>query len=471
MKYAINKENEIILADDYNPRNQWLEKLLCPCCKEPVKFVRESTGERYRTAHFRHKSGKKSQDCELYIPFSGSYNIGDIKRSQLATDNLAMCVNVKNNFFQFYIAITFSEEDLTDYESQQATFKLSYQVNGRSFNETRLINHAQFSANHRERFPLNVGCKDVSFSINNIKKTVSCADNTTYYRINEAESDVTSIWARQIEKNSLTQSLYIGERYVLVVPKHSPLRDIYHIIQSITTVSIYDLYIVEIKEYSDKTIAICESQGYNSKEVREQFGILWPPVKNNNGYFEANSNNLCIMSNIELAVDKNISCDSLIFEDEVYYADFDRGLAISGELKNIKCIFMESNEPICNVLGVETVICKEVTIDTDQYYIFDSCGVRKLDMGQKIKLLPNGFVQQNHGNYPVRKYKPKKEDISYDDWISEALRYYKSTEKFCPEVVAYNGKNPYVWKYLQKIKNSGLINCYIKRRIMENPNG
>ena len=95
MKYAINKENEIILADDYNPRNQWLEKLLCPCCKEPVKFVRESTGERYRTAHFRHKSGKKSQDCELYIPFSGSYNIGDIKRSQLATDNLAI-----NNLFE-----------------------------------------------------------------------------------------------------------------------------------------------------------------------------------------------------------------------------------------------------------------------------------------------------------------------------------------------------------------------------------
>ncbi|WP_251545818.1 hypothetical protein [Pumilibacter intestinalis] len=368
MKYAINKENEIIWADDYNPRNQWLEKLLCPCCKEPVKFVRESAGDRYRTAHFRHKSGKKSQDCELYIPFSGSYNIGNIKRSQLATDNLAMCVNVKNNFFQFYIAITFSEEDLIDYESQQATFKLSYWANERPFNETRLINHAQFSANHQGSFPLNIGCKDVLFSINNTEKTISCANNTTYYRINEAESDDDSIWARQIEKDSLTQSLYIGERYVLVVPKYSPLRDIYHIIQSITTVSTYDLYIVEIKEYNDKTIEICESQGYNLKEVREQFGILWPPVKNNNGYFEANSNNLCVMSNIELESGKNINFDSLTFEDDVYYVCFDRGLTISGELKNIRCVFVESSEPIYNALRIETVICKEVSIDSAQYY-------------------------------------------------------------------------------------------------------
>lgn len=410
MKYAINKENEIIWADDYNPRNQWFEKLRCPCCKEPVKFVRESAGDRYRTAHFRHKSGKKSQDCELYIPFSGSYNIGNIKRSQFATDNLAMCVNVKNSFFQFYIAITFSEEDLTYYESQQATFKLSYQVNGRSFNETRLINHTQFSANHRERFSLNVGCKDVSFSINNIEQTVSCADNATYYRINEAESDNDSIWARQIEKDSLTQSLYIGERYVLVVPKHSLLRDIYHIMQAVTTVSTYDLYIVEIKEYNDKTVEVCENQGYNLKEVREQLEILWPPVKNNDGYFETTSNNLCIMSNNELEVGKNISCDSLTFEDEVYYVCFDRGLEISGELKNIKCIFEESSEPIHNALRVETVICKEVSIDTDQYYIFDACGVRKLDMGQKVKLLPNRFVQQNHKNYPVRRYMIKRED-------------------------------------------------------------
>ena len=468
MKSAINKELEEVQASEYNPRQRCLEDLFCPVCREQVIFVRASSGAKNRPAHFKHVSGENSQKCELYNPYSGSYNTAVVRKVQSISERLAMLVNVRGNFFQFYIGMTFSEEELSSYEAENTELKIAYWAGGLLKNETRLINRAQFSAHQREKFPLEVGCKEVSVSINNKGKVIPCVDGITYYRIIETESDDTSIWARKIEKNSLMQSLYVGEQYVLIAPKYTVLRDMYKISKQINTVSTFDLYFVEIKEYSDKSVEVCRQQGYNLKDIREQFDILWPPVKINNGSFEVNSNELLALSNMELAYGQNISCDNFVFEEGVYRIVLDRDLIVRGELKEYSYMLTEPRKLLCKAPRVETVICREIIADNDQFYLFNSRGVQKLDVGQKVRLLSNNFVQQNHKNYPLRRYRCKREKIKYIDWVSEALKYYKTTERFDAEEVVYKGNNPYVWQYLRKAKNSGLINSYIKRRITEN---
>ena len=468
MKYAINKQSEIIQASEYNPRKCGFEDLFCPRCKEKVTFVRESTGARDRSAHFKHVSGEYSQECELYIPFSGTYNAAVVRKGQTVSEMFVLLVNVKGNFFQFHIGVTFSEEELSTYESEKTELKISYWAGGQLKNESRLISRAQFSANKRERFPLQTGCKEVAVSINNRGKVVSCADGITYYRIIESESDDSSIWARKIEKNSLMQNLYVGEQYVLIASKYTVLRDIYKTSKQINTAPTYDLYLVEIKEYSDKSVEVCKQQGYNLKNIREQFDILWPPVKINNGYFEVNSNELLALSNMELAYGQNISCDNFVLEEGVYRIGFDKALIVRGELKEYSYMLTEPRKLLCNAPRVETVLCREIVADDDQFLLFDSRGVRNLAVGQKIRLLQNNFVQQNHKNYPLRRYRCKREEVKYKDWVSDALKYYKTTEKFVSETIVYNGRNPYVWEYLRKAKNCGLINSYVKRRIMEN---
>ena len=468
MKFAINKEFEEIQASEYNPKQRWLEDLFCPVCGEQVTFVRASSGVRRRPAHFKHVSGENSQECELYIPYSGTYNAAVVKKVQSISERLSMFINVKGNFFQFYIGRTFSEEELLSYEAEKTELKISYWASGLHKDETRLISRAQFSANKRERFPLQTGCKEVAVSINNKGKVVSCADGITYYRIIESESDDSSTWARKIEKNSLMQNLYVGEQYVLIAPKYTVLRDIYKTSKQINTASTYDLYLVEIKEYSDKSVEVCRQQGYNLKDIREQFDILWPPTKINNGYFEVNSNELLALSNMELAYGQNISCDNFMLEEGVYRIGFDRALIVRGELKEYSYMLTEPRKLLCKAPRIETVICREIVAEDDQFLLFDSRGVRNLDVGQKIRLLQNNFVQQNHKNYPLRRYRCKREEVKYKDWVSDALKYYKTTEKFVSETIVYNGRNPYVWEYLRKAKNCGQINSYVKRRIMEN---
>lgn len=78
----------------------------------------------------------------------------------------------------------------------------------------------------------------------------------------------------------------------MIVAKHTPIRDIYHVRKVINTLSTYDLYVVDIKEYNEKTVEVCRQQGYQLKDVREQFDVLWPPLKSNRGYFEVNTNEL-----------------------------------------------------------------------------------------------------------------------------------------------------------------------------------
>lgn len=468
MKSAINKELEEIQASEYNPSHRWLEDLFCPVCGDPVTFVRASLGAKQRSAHFKHVSGEYSRECELYVPYSGRYNAAVVRKLQSVSEKLAMFVNIKGSFFQFYIGATFSGEELSYYESEKSELKISYWANGQCHNETRLINRTQFSANQREKFPLQVGCKEVDVSINNKKKVVSCVDAITYYHVLETESDETSIWARKIEKHNLMQSLYVGEPYVLIVAKHTPIRDIYHVRKVINTLSTYDLYVVDIKEYNEKTVEVCRQQGYQLKDVREQFDVLWPPLKSNRGYFEVNTNELFIVSNIKLTYEKNVSSNNLVFEDGIYRICFDKPLIIRGELKELKFVCTKASKLLCNAPQVETVIGQDVVADSDQFYLFDSSGVKKLCVGQRVKLFPNNFVQQNHKNYPLRRYRLKYEDVKNNNWVLEALKYYKATEKFDTKEVVYNGKNPYVWQYLRKIKNCGLINSYIKRKIMEN---
>lgn len=467
MKFAINKKHEVIQASEYSSEQSWFEDLFCPVCGEQVTFVRASYGAKQRVAHFKHISGKYSQECELYIPYSGRYNAAVVKKAQSISERLAMLVNVRNNSFQFYVGTTFSEEELLSYESEGMELKISYSDGGLHKNETRLINRTQFAANKREKFPLAMGCKEVSVGVNNTEKVIHCIDGITYYRIIETESDDTSIWARKIEKNSLMQNLYVGEQYILIVPKYSVLRDIYIKGEQINTVPTYDLYFVEIKEYSDKSVEVCKQQGYNLKAVREQFDVLWPPVKTNNGYFEINSNELIALSNMELVYGGNISCSNFAREEDLYKIDFDKVLIIKDEIKEMRYVLTEPRKPQSKARPVNTVIGREIVANNDQFFLFDLCGVRKLDAYQKIRLLSNNFVQQNQKNYPLCVYRCACEKRKYIDWISEALRYYKATEMFDTETVVYNGRNPYVWQYLRQAKNTGQINSYIKRRIME----
>lgn len=467
MKSAINKELIEIQAMEYNSMQNKFEDLYCPVCGEQVTFVRASSGARQRVAHFKHISGKKSQECELYVPFSGGYYAVSPRKIQSAGENLALLVNIKDNFFQFYIGISFSEENLSYYESEKTELKISYVSEGRNKTETRLVNREHFSPNHMEKIPLQSDSKNVTIIFNDKSKVISCAEGMTYYRVSEMLSDDTSIWARKIEKNSLIKSLYVGEQYVLIVPKHAVLREIYHVKKQIRTLPIYDVYLVEISEYNDNAVNVCKQQGYNLKDVREQFDILWPPVKNNNGIYEVNSGKLYAISNIELEYKENISCDKMILEEGVYKIDFNNVLLISSETKEFTYMAVKTQKLPCKPLQVKTVIAQEITADNDQYYWFNSKGVQRLSIGQKIKLLPHNLVQQNCKNYPLQRYRCKYEDVKHVDWISDALKYYKAIEKFTSEDIIYNGQNPYVWQYLRKIKNSGYINCYIKRRILE----
>lgn len=469
MKSAINNEFNEILASEYNHRQHWYEDLFCPVCGEQVTFVRESFGAKCRAAHFKHVSGEKSQECELYIPHSGIYNaaLTVIRKTQSASESLAMLVNIKGNSYQFCVGVAFSEEELLYYESKKAEFKISYFVGDQNKSETRLINRGYFSNNHMEKFQLQAGCRDVLISINNTKKYISCADGMTYYHISHTLSDATSIWARKIEKNSLIKSLYVGVKYVLIVPKYAVLHDIYNVIKHIKALPTYDMYLVEISDYSDKAVEVCKKQGYNLKDIREQFDVLWPPIKSNNGIYEVDSNELYAISNFELQYGKNVSCDSLALDEGVYKIGFDKTLAISSETKEFKFALVETRKQQYGKPQIETIIGGEITADDDQYYIYNSQGVQKMVVGQRIKLLPNNFVQQNHKNYPLRKYQCECKNIKYEDWISDALKYYKATEKFIPEEVVYTGGNPHVWQYIRKIKNSGQINCCIKRRILE----
>ncbi len=469
MKSAINNEFNEILASEYNPRLHWYEELFCPVCGEQVTFVRESSGAKYRAAHFKHVSGEKSQECELYIPYSGVHNaaLTVIRKTQSASESLAMFVNIKGNSFQFCVGVAFSKEMLSYYESKKAEFKISYFVGDQNKSETRLINRGYFSDNHMEKFQLQAGCREVLISINNIKRSISCAEGMTYYRVSDTLSEDNSIWARKIEKNKLIESLYVGERYVLIVPKHAVLRDIYNVIKHIKMLPTYDLYLVEISEYSDKAVEVCKQQGYNLKDVCEQFDVLWPPIKNNNGIYEVSSNELYAISNLVLEYGQNVSCDSLTLDGDVYKIAFNKTLFINGETKEFRFVSVETRRQQYGKPQIEIIIGREITADDDQYYIYSSQGVQKMVIGQTIKLLPNNFVQQNHKNYPLRKYQCECKNIKYDDWISDALKYYKAVEKFIPEEVVYTGENPYVWQYIRKIKNSGLINCCVKRRILE----
>lgn len=282
---------------------------------------------------------------------------------------------------------------------------------------------------------------------------------TFFKMLGDGEWDDNSYIAKKINKNG-DNRLYLNEKYILVVPKHSVISSSMHIIRSEKSLfSIVDIYLIEFNDRSPSVVEFCEKGGYELCDVKEKFNVLWPPVLQCDDEIIINANEAYLDANFDLIYGATINTNSVVSINgysKVYIKS-----EIIVDAGNIHAVLKRGEKNSLEELPLEATIqmTKEYKVEGNNICLIAPSGIRKLEKNTTVRLNREREVRIYLSTYLVKKISYAFEDKSYSNFLMDAVQYGKTSKKFLASEVNYYGHNPYVWNYL--------VDCRKNKKISE----
>lgn len=456
MRFAYNNLLKLrVDAYKYRSSRFSTERLYCPCCGERVTFFPESIDG--KSAHFRHYHGTYRDDCEKYV---GSYDVYGQRTKSSDLKNEAIFFEKRGNRYLFSIRVSFSKEELDKYELRETIMYLKIVHNNNPFEFRQAINRRFFYENQKAYIELQSVGEYVIKALDGESQKFEFIKGITFFKmLGDGEWTDNSYIAKKISKNG-DNRLYLNEKYILVVPKHSVISSSLRTIRAEKSLfSIVDVYLIEFIDMSPSVIEFCEKGGYELCDVKEKFNVLWPPVLQCDDELITNQNEVYLDANFDFIYGATINTNSIVSLNgysKVYIAP-----EIIVDAGNIHAILRRGEKNSVEELPLETTMqmVKEYKVEENNVCLISSLGITKLEKNATVRLNNEREVRGYLSTYLIKKISYALEDKRYSNFLLDAVQYGKTTKKFLVSEVKYYGNNPYVWKYL--------IDCRKNKNISE----
>lgn len=439
----------------------------CLCCNKAVYLAAKDSI--YKSAHFRHKRGDNDIiACDEYVNGNNCYKGNFL--SSLYLDFYFHSIQKR-----FYATIRLSKKEILDYESKN----LKLIVLGDKLNspiEEISINQVNFQDNQPKEIAINrysnVYIPKIGEKTHGNPQMLFSNHYPSVFKI--LGNDETEFIAKHIK----SRQLYTNKKYFLIynnnnfdinqVKKCKNIEILKNDIKFLTMRHNFKGIVIVIKEKNQETERIFKNYGFNI-ESSEKLLILWPPVCEKMGIKYSDSKNIYISSSFELTESGNTNSKNLKkvkIANNVVQIHIDNSLQI--EKRNIKeKIIVDSNDTPSND-NITPIISKktEYIAHNNNFFIFDSDGVRNLFEGEKVYLIDDTYiVEVDKNNYPIQYIYPEEaEEKSKQEILQDILKHYNVE-------IEYGGvpksTNIYIEKYLSQCKENGKINKCVKKYIEE----
>lgn len=456
MRFAYNSLLKLrVDAYKYKSSRFSTERLYCLCCGERVTFFPESIDG--KSAHFRHYHGTYRDDCEKYV---GGYEVYGQRTNSGDLKNEAIFFEKRGNRYLFSIRVSFSTEELDKYELSEAILYLKIVHNNNPFEFRQAIDRRFFYDNQKAYIELKSVGESVIKVLDGSTQKFEFIKGITFFKIlGDGEWDDNSYIAKKINKNG-DNRLYLNEKYILVVPKHSVISSSLHIIRSERSLfPIVDVYLIEFNDRSPSVIEFCEKGGYELCDVKEKFNILWPPVLQCDDEIITNKNEAYLDANFDLIYGATINTNSIVRLNgysKVYIAS-----EIIVDAGNIHAVIKCGEKDSIEELPLETTMqtAKEYKVEQNNICLVSSLGITRLEKNTTVRLNHEREVRSYLSTYLIKKISYAFEDKCYSNFLLDAVQYGKTTKNFLASEINYYGHNPYIWNYL--------IDCRKNKKISE----
>ena len=466
MKYAYSSSLKILIAASKFSSSKYSNKdLYCPCCGEKVTFFNESHGLYGKQAHFRHNHGTYRSDCENYaIGVNTSYKPNK-KLNEIIQGANAIYFEKRNDIYTFSYAIKFSDVEIDNYQNTNSYLHLNVINNGIKKEISIEIDHANFLGGKKNFIQLGDGGQKIIKLLDNETSQIDFINGITFFKImGDGEWFDSNFIAKKVMNGDSghRSKLFINEKYILVIPKHSVISNSLNVIKSEKYFfSNVDIYFIEFNRIDASIQDFCARGGYELCEKRNTLNILWPPCIEKEGTHFVKSDCVFLKTNFPLIYGESInikninSCDSYscIIIDKEIIIDADN---IHNEFKS--CGSEQSVLIDYLPINIEKIESLEYKIDNEIACLVSPYGVNKLNKSQKVKLNLSREIRIYKSNYLVKVIICPKKEKEYKDIIKMAIWFNKKTKSFVPEKVLYEGDNPFVWDYLKQCRGTRKIN-------------
>lgn len=460
MRFAYNNLLKLSVdAYKYRSSRFSTERLYCPCCGERVTFFPESIDG--KSAHFRHYHGTYREDCENYVC---GYDVYGQRTNSNDFKNEAIFFEKRGNRYLFSIRVSFSKEELDKYELNESImyFKIVHNNNSDEFRQA--INRRFFYENQKAYIELQSVGEYVIKALDGESQKFEFIKGITFFKmLGDGEWADNFYIAKKIIKNG-DNRLYLNEKYILIVPKHSVISSSLRIIRAEKSLfSIVDVYLIEFIDRSPSVMEFCEKGGYELCDVKEKFNVLWPPVLQCDEELITNQNEVYLDANFDFIYGATINTNSIVNLNgysKVYIAS-----EIIVDAGNIHAVLKCGEKNSVEELPFETTMqmVKEYKVEEDNACLISSLGITKLEKNATVRLNREREVRAYLSTYLVKKISYAFEKKCYSNFLLDAVQYGKTTKKFLASEVKYYGNNPYVWNYLMDCrKNKNISEVALK---------
>lgn len=456
MRFAYNNLLKLrVDAYKYRSSRFSTERLYCPCCGERVTFFPESIDG--KSAHFRHYHGTYRDDCEKYV---GGYDIYGQRTNSSDFKNETVFFEKRGNRYLFSIRVSFSKEELDKYELNKAFMYLKIVHNNSPFEFRQAIDRRFFCDNQKTYIELQSVGEYVIKALDGRTQKFEFIKGITFFKmLGDCEWNDNSYIAKKISKNG-DNRLYLNEKYILVVPKHSVISSSLRIIRSGKSLfPNVDIYFIEFNDRSPSVIEFCEKGGYELCDVKEKFNILWPPVLQCDDEMITTANEVYLDANFDLIYGATINANTIVSLNGYGKVYIDSEIIV--DAGNIHAVLKCGEKNSVEEFPLETTmqIAKEYKVEENNACLISSQGITKLEKNVTVRLNREREVRSYLSTYLIKKISYAFEDKCYSNFLLDAVQYGKMTKKFLASEVNYYGHNPYVWNYL--------IDCRKNKKISE----
>lgn len=466
MKYAYSSSLKIVIsASNFKLSKFSNNDLYCPYCGERVSFFTESSGIFSRQAHFRHYHGTYRNDCENYFIGTNSSYKPIKKINEIIQSSYSIYFEKRNNSYSFLYAVKFSESEIQKYQAINSYLHLTIVNNGRRRDIKTEINHVNFIDGKRTFIRLGDAGQKIISVLENESSQINFISGITFFKIlGDAEWSDGDFIAKKIPNgdDARKYKLFLNEKYILVVPKHSVISNSLNVIRSEKYIfENVDVYFIEFNKIDISAKEFCSKGGYELCEGKATLDILWPPCFEIGDTYFIKDNVVFLKTNFPLVYGESINTHQVEDGEKFSCISIDKETIIDAE--NIHCeigSFLNGTK-VCSEydnLSVDYEDAAEYKAQDDNACLIFPYGVKKLNKYQKIKLNLAREIRLYKSNYVVKIVRYPMPVNAHKNIIKNVIWFNRKSIRFSLEKILYKGNNPYVWEYLQRCRKTHMIN-------------
>lgn len=446
----------------------------CACCGEEV-YIAAAYSTR-REVHFRHRNGNNDVECENYLGQYGAIST-DSRSRRSKRERVEFYFDNRSKTFS--LGLRFSADEIQNYERENVDFEIRTKDSAIPFYSLS-INSSHFAPD----VPTLIALNNFSFSyylsntLSGIKwkyDFIKPGNSTpSFFKLQGSDSDFK---AKLVRSTVLFTNI---QYFVIFQNQYSTPRDI----QLPDEILVNGTVLFESMGYKflGKTISIQKktarsdamliSWGYQL-ESSETLTLLWPPAPVVNDVSIITSDEAFVFTSFELQAHGNIN----VHHTNIFKVShgFSRILVKPRTKifkKNAEIVIEKVEQPIGNfsLLTTSKGLASKFIVpnDDDSYFLFNRFGVNPLNVGQVVLLTPKSEIRRYNFGYLTGCFYPYQlEELVGEALLEDILMHYKRTEALDLNAFASLKMSNVALRYIDKCKDSNLMNVVAKQSIME----